>query len=137
MSSLTYAEAEDSILGMLKTAWQTAYPTAPLLYRGVTVDTPTTGLWAKASVLWGQGGQGSLSGRLWDRTGIVLLQLFNDADGSRALTTAAQVLVDAMEGRAIGSIWFTDVTPKIRQPDGAWSRMDVTASFEFQQIKAI
>ena len=79
-------------------------------------------------------GAAALGRRLWDRRGILAVQLFQEAGQGSVLDTAGQTMVNALEG-VTSPAFLTQVKMVDVGPDGKWVQVQVTAEFEFQQLK--
>jgi hypothetical protein len=80
------------------------------------------------------GGEG---GRVFVRQGQVIAQVFVPV-GKRGLeeaTQLAKVASDAFEGKTLGGVRFYRVSARTVGPDGPWYQMNVSADFEFDEIK--
>jgi hypothetical protein len=139
-------QAIDEIYGLLFTAWRASFPTAVILFPDVDGEPPASGVWSRVVVQHTNGGQAALAGglglQMWDRSGVVGVQVFSDAGrgmtgpSGHGVLWAASVMRDALEGAATtGNVWFTNVKLVEVGRDGNWQQVNVTASFEYQQLK--
>ena len=131
---MTYAEGRDALYGLVKAAWVAAYPSAPMLYADRDAAPPASGLWARSMVKFNDAGAAALGRRLWDRRGILAVQLFQEAGQGSVLDTAGQTMVNALEG-VNSPAFLTQVKMVDVGLDGKWNQVQVTAEFEFQQLK--
>jgi len=134
------SEAKDAILTVFKTVWD-AYPGTPVaIYPDIPGDPPTTEvLWARATVQHATGAQTSLASDIGTRrftaTGFLWVQVFAPTgDGSSAALTAAQAIVNAYRVARL-AVLFRDVGLIEMGRDGAFSRVDVKANFEYDDIR--
>lgn len=131
-------DAIDQMLGVFKAVWDT-YPGAIALYPNTPGDPPAGDvMWARATVKHATGAQTSLSSdtgtRRFTAYGFVWVQVFAPAgDGSTGATLPAQAIVDAYR-KARLAVLFRDVTLVEMGGDGAFSRVDVKANFEYDDI---
>ena len=141
MSSLTYAQARDEILVLLKTAWDAGAGTAAMLYPDLAQEPPKAGSWARASVNHVAGQQGSLAGASglvrYERRGVVVVQIFTEAGtGLSSADALATIVSDAFEGQTTpGAVWFRNVRINEIGPDGQWYQLNVLAEFLYDQYK--
>lgn len=134
------SDAVDAIYGVFKTCWD-AYPgTNAALYDGMPGNPPTGDvLWARATVKHTTSSQTSLAGEVGSRRftakGFVWVQVFAPTgDGSTGARTAAQAIVNAYRDARL-AVWFRDVTLVDVGGDGAFSRVDVKANFEYDDVR--
>lgn len=139
MSSLTYEQAVDEILGLFKTAWDTTGYDA--YYEDVR-DTKTTSKepWCSVVVRHASGNQATLGGtgsRLFRRTGTVIIAIHTPSgNGLSASLALAKVAADAYEGVSSNGVWFRNVRVneegKVRT---GWFQTNVLADFEYDERK--
>jgi hypothetical protein len=151
MSGLTFEEARDTILSLLKTKWDLNTPAITGAVPEVeyqNVDPGKTPLskgnkpWARAMVRHATGRQrsmGNAGNRLFQRNGVVTLQIFVPA-GKQGLVVAdrlGRIVVDAFEGEetSAGNVWFRNTTYREVGVDGAWFQVNVTSEFEYDTVK--
>lgn len=137
--SLTYAQAVDDMLTMLKTAWD---PTGhELFYDNVREQREDdTSPWAMVMVRHATGGQdtlGAVGGRMFSRIGIMIVTI-NTPSGS-GLSSAyslAKVVADAFEGTSSpNGVWFRNVRINESGRDGAFYQTNVVIDFEYFESK--
>ena len=137
--NLTFAQANDDILALLKAAWD---PTGhEMFYDDIreqreTDQTP----WAQVVVRHAAGQQDTLGGvgnRSFLRLGVVIVTI-NTPSGS-GLSTAyalAKVVADAYEGvSSPNGVWFRNVRINELGRDGAFYRTNVLIDFEYSEMK--
>ena len=137
----TFKEAEDLILAVIKTAWDTTGH--PMLWEGVGSDAiPTTKApWARTTLRHATGRQATLSdessNKRFERTGFVTIQIFTPiGKGKGTGLTLAKVLADAMEGKdASVGIWFQNVRINEIGIDGDWFQINFISDFIYDEIK--
>jgi len=132
---MNYLEGKDEMLAVFAAVWGTKkaiYPNVP--------DTIPTGnvLWARVTVLTANGSQSSLAGdtgdTLFDNTGTLWIQVFAPVgDGDVAGLTAAQSVVDAYR-KARGHVWYRNIRMNEMGADGAFTRFDVKADFQYTDV---
>lgn len=89
------------------------------------------------------GFQDSLAGatgkRKWARVGTLVVQCFGSLSGSRGLEDATNMATIAQriyQGKqSENCIWFRDVTVKEVGPSGGWYQMNLTAAFEYDELR--
>lgn len=133
-------DANDYMLGIFKAVWD-AYPGAPgVEYPDMPGSPPTVDkLWARVTVKHATGAQTSLGGvgsRRFTATGFVWVQVFAPAgDGSTGARTAAQAIVNAYRDARNSNVWFRNVMLVEMGGDGAFSRVDVKANFQYDDVR--
>lgn len=132
-------DAHDAMMAVFKAVWD-AYPGAPVaVYPDVPgAPPPVDKLWARATVQHATGAQTSLASDIGTRRftakGLVWVQVFAPAgDGSTGALTAAQAIVNAYRVARL-AVLFRNVGLVNMGGDGAFSRVDVKANFEYDDI---
>lgn len=137
--NLTFAQANDDILALLKTAWD---PTGhEMFYDDIREQRETDqSPWAQVVVRHAAGQQDTLGGignRSFLRLGVVIVTI-NTPSGS-GLSTAyalAKVVADAYEGvSSPNGVWFRNVRINELGRDGAFYRTNVLIDFEYSEMK--
>lgn len=137
------AMAEESILSAFHTAWANRTPVEwPNLADQDGKPPLNTGnvSWARFTILHGGSDQHSFGGegeRTFTREGRLMVQIFVPA-GKRGLeeaTTLAMVAANAYEGKTLGGVRFYRVGSKTVGQDGPWFQVNVSADFEFDEVK--
>ena len=140
----TFDEANDAILDVFKTAWDTTgHPVAYENVKPVKPFPPTAiSPWARVMVRHTGGMQGSLTGGLgttrWSRLGLFTAQIFvPNGDGLSLGYSLCKIVTDAFEGVATVStrVWFRDVRINEIGPDGEWFQFNVIAEFTYDEVK--
>lgn len=133
-------DAVDTILGVFKGVWDT-YPGAPLAVYQDNPGAPSgvDKLWARATVQHAPTSTQTLAGavgtRRFDARGFVWVQVFAPlGDGLTGARTAAQAIVNAYRDARL-AVWFRDVNLIEMGGDGAFSRVDVKANFEYDDVR--
>lgn len=98
------------------------------------------GPWARHTVRWVDGDQrtfGEVGARRFERAGTIIVQVFAPAgkrglDGAHPLAKAAR---DAYEGVTLGGVRFSRVARVDVGQDGPWYQVNVTAAFEYDEVK--
>lgn len=138
--SLTYSEARAEIAEAFTTAWKNANPTFPIAYEDAAAPGAFTP-WARFSLRHNRGEQEALANplgsRLFFRDGILLVQIFTPSgEGLTRSYDLAKVAADAFEGRKTpGGVWFRSVRIREVGPDGNWYQLNVTADFQYNEVK--
>lgn len=138
--SLTFAQARDDILTLIKAAWD---PTGfKMLYDDVADEIPTTPTtWARTTVKHNLGSQASLSGAFgtqrYLRTGLIIVQIFTPSgEGLSNLDVSAKIIADAFEGKiSANGVWFRNVRFQEVGPDDAFFQGNVIIDFEYDEFK--
>ena len=138
--SATLAEANDAILALFKTAWDTTGFTA--VYENVKADIPTgTAPWSRITLRHAIGGLGALTGALgtsrYDREGFLIVQIFVPlGEGLSEGYSLGKVVLDAFEGQTTtNGVWFRNSRINEVGPDGEWYQFNVTIDFSYDEIK--
>lgn len=136
---MTANDAVDAILGIFKTVWSTMPAGSVAIYPD-NPGAPPAGdvLWARATVqhapITTQSLAGAVGTRRFTATGFVWVQVFAPAgDGSTGARTAAQAIVTAYRNARM-AVWFRNVVLVEMGGDGAFSRVDVKANFQYDDI---
>jgi hypothetical protein len=136
---VTFDEARDTILGIVKAAWSlTGYP---IVWSDVPGEIPTSEtVWARATIRHATGRQGSLHGanntRRWNRTGTIFVQVFAPVgDGSTAGYIAAQSMADALQAAKDPDVWFRNVRMNEVGTSGAFEQLNVLADFSYDDVR--
>lgn len=140
--SLTYTEAYDEMLAAFKAAWDTTGYNA--IYEDVASDGPPTSTepWARVTIRHSPaGGQVSLSSdtgtRIFSRSGIIIVSVFTPVgDGLSLAHSLGKIVADAFDGVSTpGRVLFRDVGLNEIGPDGDFFQTNVTAAFEYDEVK--
>ncbi len=143
MSDLTYEQANDEMLTLFKTAWETDdyASTFQIYYESVDQERPVgeqplCRIWIRHA----SGQQRSLGGRgqrKFDRRGQVQIEILTPTGkGLSDSYRLAKVAADAFEGqRTPGGIWFRNVRISERGTDGIYLQMAVFADFVYDEVK--
>lgn len=139
MSSLTFAQANDEVLTLLKTAWDTTGH--KLFYEGVRDQRETdNGPWAQVVVRHAVGRQDTLGGvgnRSFLRLGVLIVTIHTLSSSSLSDAYAlAKVVADAYEGvSSPGGVWFRNVRVNELGRDGTFNMTQVLIDFEYYETK--
>lgn len=138
--SLTYTQARDEILTLLKAAWDPT--TYPMIYDDLKGSVPTTSTpWARATLKHFTGNQSTLANdvgnRRFSRSGNLTVQIFTESGKGLSLSdTLAKIVTDAFEGQTSPSgIWFRNVRYNEAVADGNWYQVNVIVDFEYDELK--
>jgi hypothetical protein len=146
--SHTLEEAKDLMLARFKEQWDADTTAAvgevpPVEWPNVRSGSfpPKDGYWARITIAHNGGGQSTLGGigyRKFERTGLVLVQVFAPA-GAQGVTPVDQlgkIARDAFEGKKAGEVWFRNVRLSEVPPDGGpWVQNNVVAEFSYFETK--
>lgn len=143
--SCTFNEARDHILKVFKDVWDPlGYPalyTGTAENGGTEGDTPSTNVWARATIRHADGFQSSLTGPLevlkrHTRIGTVIVQVFAKAgDGGTAAYDAAQTVANAFEKSKDISVWFRRVRINEIGVRGEYEQVNVLANFQYDDVR--
>lgn len=137
--SLTYAQANDEILILLKSAWDPT--THQLFYSNVRDEKEIDqSPWASVVVRHAAGQQDSLGGRgnrLFLRLGIMIVTINTpSASGLSDAYALAKVVSDAYEGvSSPNGVWFRNVRINELGRDGSFFQTNVIVDFEYTETK--
>jgi len=137
--SLTYEQAYDEMLTLLKDAWDPT--TYTMHWEGLDEDRDA-GLdpWATVMVRHATGNQATLGGkgqRQFLRRGIVIIDLNTPStSGLSQAYQLAKVVADAYEGvSSPNGVWFRNVRINENGRNGTFNRLSVVIDFEYYEIK--
>lgn len=144
MSDLTFTEARDEIHTLFKTAWDAGAETAGkiVLYADSKTQVPKTNdgdnnpdLWAKITVQHNSGSNASIGNSLFDRIGVVTVQVFTALGTGLSIgDNVYKIVADAYEGQTTpGGVWFRNVSVNEIGPEGEWYQTNITADFEYSK----
>jgi len=137
--SLTYEEAYDEILTLLKDAWDPT--TYTMHWEGVDEERDMgQDPWATVMVRHAQGNQSTLGGkgqRQFLRIGVVMIDLNTPSTSSLSgAYQLAKVVADAYEGvSSPNGVWFRNVRINENGRNGSFNRITVVAEFEYYETK--
>ncbi len=137
----TFDQANNEILALFKTAWDTTGFIA--LYENLEGAKPITQVaHAKVTVRYGKGGQVSLANgagnKRFERNGILTVQIFiPNGQGLSQGYTLGKTVTDAFEGKSTspGNVWFRNVHLKPIGPDGEWYQLNAIVEFLYDEVK--
>ncbi len=138
--SLTYDQAVDEILVMLKASWDTTG--YPVIYENVAADQPSTITpYLVVTLRHATGEQASLANdngvKRFRRDGLCVAQIRVPAgEGLSNAYSLAKIVGDAFEGKASpGGIWFRDIRINEVGPDGEWFQINTLFNFTYDEVK--
>lgn len=139
MAVSTIEEARDALTGFVKTAWDAATSSAPLLYENLKGQRPPDppALWARVHVRHFQGERASLgANNRFRRNGRVYVQVFLPVEkGMETLDQAGQALMEAFEDAGgIDNIWFRDSSVREVGSDGTYYQVNVETDFTWDRV---
>ena len=139
MSNLTFTQAADDILKLLKAVWD---PTGYTLFYEDTRDQrdEDQSPWAVVVVRHAAGQQDSLGGvgnRSFLRLGVVIVTIHTPSGSGLSTAYAlAKVVADAYEGvSSQNGVWFRNVRINELGRDGSFFQTNVLIDFEYTEIK--
>lgn len=150
MSLLTLDAAHDEILTLFRTAWEAYAPgvnggTAPRVeWPGMDSGSPPPAnvSWARIRVREAISRQTTLAPagqRRFTRPGIVTVEVYVPIAGSRGLSLLQQLAIiarNAFEGVGTASgLWFRGTRILDVGADRSWNRMNVTAEFQYDEMR--
>lgn len=137
--SLTYEQANDDMLSLLKAAWdQTGYM---IHWEGIRDQRDTDmSPWATVVVRHATGQQDTLGGagsRQFLRRGTILVGINTPStSGLSEAYQLAKVVADAYEGVASpNGVWFRNVRINENGRNGTFNQMNVVVDFEYYETK--
>lgn len=147
----TLTTARDEIHEVFQAAWDAGTPAVnagvvpPTAYEGRPFVTPAAAAWARIRVRHTIGAQATLTGGLggaskvrFRKTGIVTVSIFTpteDGDDTTLTEQLASIAQATFQGKQTPSnIWFRDVVATEQGVDGPWFQLNVTASFEYDEL---
>lgn len=147
MATLTYDEAADAIQDRFKVQWDAdsaavAGSVPPVEWDNLEALDPPPSTWVRVKVEHTLGRQSSLGetgNRLFDREGLVTVQVF--APHGQGVTLARQlasIVVNAFEGKTAGpdeQIWFRNVRMNELGPTDKWFQVNVLSEFMYSTLK--
>ena len=112
-------------------------PVPPTYYWDVPHDTPTDDVWNRITVRHVGGGNAGIGGKLFDRTGLLTVQIFTIyGDGILTSDALAKRVLDTFDGKSsAGGVWFTNGRPNEIGIDGRYFNTNVLFDFEYCEIK--
>lgn len=140
------AEAIDEILALAHTAWTVTAAQGAERWKWENVSkqtVPPSGQepWGRITLRHTESGQTSLAGavgtRRFTRQGALTINIFEPCgQGTGASTDLPEIMKDAYEGvTTAGGVIFRDVTIQEIGEDGDFFQTNVTASFEYDEVK--
>ena len=137
--SLTFEQAQDEMLTLLKAAWD---PTGhKMFYEGIRDQRETdTSSWAQCAIRHAAGRQDTLGGvgqRSFLRRGVLVVTIHTlSTSGLSEAYALSKVVVDAFEGVASpGGVWFRNVRINELGRDGTFNMTNVVVEFEYYELK--
>lgn len=140
---MTINEAREIIYQHLVDNWSPPSPAVPYTFDGESFDSTGKTEYIHVSVRQTGSAQHSLGGsgnRIFRRRGLVLIQIFVQADrGLLRLDSLGETALDLYEGKTISQVAFHDGNyrerPEENKSDGTWRRGNVTVPFTFDETK--
>lgn len=138
----TIEQARDQMLALVKAVADAN--SVVVVWEGTAVDKPPDGpqvSWARAGVRHFLRRQTTLSGstgtRLYTSTGLLLVSLFTPTwEGLEEADRLSALFRNAVEGvSTAGGVWFRNARTTEMGLDGSWWRTDVSADFEYDEIR--
>lgn len=137
--SLTYKQANDDILALLKAAWDTTGH--KMFWEGVRDQRETDQLpWATVVVRHATGQQDTLGGignRQFVRLGTMVVSIYTpSSSGLSEGYNLAKVVADAYEGvSSPNGVWFRNVRVNELGREGTFFQTNVVVDFEYYETK--
>lgn len=153
MSLPSITQARDEIQALFNNAWTANTPAVTpgnyvpqVRWDGVPENPnespPNDACWARFKLNHNNSVQSTLGqkgARRFTRSGVLAVQVFAPIDGGGFSLAEKLAIIarDCYEGQAtVSGVWFRTVTIKEIGPDpGGWFQMNVTATFEYDEIK--
>ncbi len=138
-SDLTFKEATDEMLVMVKAAWD---PTGhDMFWESVRDDRNTTEVpWASTNIRHALSSQATLGGvgnRIFERNGVIIIMVFTPIGlGLSSSYTLAKILADAFEGQSSpGGVWFQNVRINEIGREGQFFQSNMLVDFTYNEVK--
>ena len=145
----TITEAKDAMLAQFNTVWNADAEASkyPIAWPDTKFDVPnedTVRAWVRVQIIHnpGAGGQATLSGdtgqRRYRRFGVLFVQVFTIFGDSNSLSEQlVRVAMSAFEGVDLAptGVIFRDVRFTEVGQDGAWAQTNVSANFEYDEVR--
>lgn len=137
----TYEEARDVLSGFVKTTWDAATSSAPLLFQNISGDRPEEPtLFGRLTIQFVTGSRADLAGRRFRRTGLMTVQVFvPQGSGTEEAEQTAEALIEALEGvgpATLENVWLRDIGMREVGSDGTYYQVNVEAEFTFDRVVA-
>ena len=143
MTSLTYAQARDTILGILTTYLNAQLPSLKIYYDDV--EPPNGGKpsanesWIRVSVKHGDDTSRTFSGRsgtMFTREGVVIVQVFTPTGkGLRDADNVCRLVSDAFILSSNSSVFFRNSRMREIGKDGSWWQSNSLTDFYYTEVK--
>jgi hypothetical protein len=136
-------EARDDILGTFRTAWLASETSQdlPVIYPDVSDEPPTSGAYARLTLVHTGGTQATLANaegkRRWRATGTLTIQLFTPPGGGQVLSDQLLVITkNAFQGvTTADGVTFRDVTIREIGAVSGWYQANVLVAFEYDEVR--
>jgi len=138
-------QARNEILAQFRTAWlaDDDSKNVPVMYPDLPAQKPpATGAWARVTIQHVTGAQTSLAGatgsRRFTKTGFIVVQVFTIfGEGQTLSDQLTQIAQEVFEGvtTSPGRVMFRNVRVTEAGQDGQWFQVNVTADFEYDEVK--
>lgn len=144
MIASSHQAAVDEIFALIKDAWEAQGVGYPISWEDVAEDEPTVEegkAWCKVYIRHSTSRQSTLSNqagiRRWEQLGTVVCEIRSSPGRGLATSRAsATILQNALRGaRTQSGVWLRDVTQQERTIDDGWARVDISATFEYDEVK--
>jgi len=137
--SLTYDEAKDDMLTLLKNVWDPT--TFKMFYEAKRDDRDTSqNAWAMVLIRHASGGQKTLGGvgsRTFERVGAIIVTINTPStSGLSQGYQLAKLVADAYEGiSSPNGVWFREVRINESGREGTFNQFNVIIDFSYDEIK--
>lgn len=136
----TSNEARQEIYSTLKTAWESAYPTTPLVFANEAFDSEGVEEYGSVELRQTGSGQtlGAVGSRLFERRGLVFVQLYAAVNrGLARLDELSKTVLDTLEAKTlpVNNVFLYNGVFRELPPSGPWVRGSVTIQVTYDEIK--
>lgn len=137
----TSNQARQEVYETLKTPWETAYPSTPLVFANEGFDSEGVEEYASVELRHTGGGQstlGAVGSRNFERRGLVFVQLYAAVNrGLARLDELSKTVLDTLEGKTlpVNSVFLYNGLFRELPPEGPWVRGSVTIQVTYDEIK--
>lgn len=135
----TLQQAYKEVCDAVRVQWAAAGETAGnLLWAGVPADLPAaSATWARANPQWAAGRETAIGGRLFERSGVLLLEVYvPGGHGDKDVLTLCETLMTAFEGvETTSGVRFRNARLTGTQDDAEWRRGLIAVDFQADRLR--
>jgi hypothetical protein len=137
----TVLQAINDIALEVKTAWEAAFSSAPLIFENSTDDDkPDSGTWGKVFIRHNQSIEATLSGKTpakrYRRFGVCTTQIFvTQGEGVRTLAPSVQTMLELLQSKETdNNVLFRNVRFNEVGQNGKWYQTNFIFEFEYDHV---